>query len=126
VPNPKPSSSKEVAVTVCLNILNPLETFTPRTCEAALMALSAKSIRLRTHALSAADCDQLVETKLVSKIELESPVLDEPLVLKAMIFWAKHVVVDDKTPAYADLGFNFRPPNADDQPRLDKLLESLK
>lgn len=116
-------SNSPVTVHATLNILHPTETFTPRIVAAELVEISDKSIRLRAQGLSAGDCAQLMETKLVSKIALDAPGLDETLVLKAMVFWAKHVVVDPLTPPYADLGFNFRPPNEEDAKSLAKILE---
>lgn len=116
------SPHAEITTEVLLNIFNPHETFTPKLVHAELIEISRKSARIKTHQLTRAECDTLIGLKVMSKIIIRAPFLNEALTLKADVFWAKYIVRDMTEPPFSDLGFNFRPPRPADQAALDKVV----
>ncbi len=114
---------KDITLEVLLNIFNPLETFTPRTVEAELLALSDRSVRIRTTALNEQECKMLDQMRFISKITFATPFLPRRVTLKAEIFWAKYILADPNAPAYCDLGFNFQPPKDEDAEYFQKILD---
>lgn len=119
------NNRQDVSTEVMLNLLNPFETFTPRFIRAEVDELSMKSMRLHTEELSREDCDNLMQTRLVSKVLFRAPFLPSELQIKVDVFWAKYVVTDAQTPPYADLGFNVRPMEADREAMLRDIVEAF-
>jgi len=114
-----------VTISVILNIVNPFETFTPRSAGAELLEISMDSVRVRSYLVKQEDCEVLVRTRHVSKIFLEAPFLSHPLILKADVFWARYVETDPDSPPYADLGFNFRTLEPGEQEMLEQIVAAV-